>query len=199
MSHEPTKKSSIAAVYAAALYDSAAAVGSVADVLDDMESLRALLEAKSGLMSLLSAETISSAEKLQILVGAFGACLNPLTMATLRSMAHRDRLELFPEFVTAVVDVHHQRCGRTSVHIFSAAPLTPEQTSRIESQLNKKYGSQVMLKISIVPELIAGIQIKIGDTFIDGSARQRLSDLKASIKHALFTDLAENLGQMVLP
>jgi F-type H+-transporting ATPase subunit delta len=58
--------------------------------------------------------------------------------------------------------------------------LTDEQKSRLAAALAKKTGKQIEVVVDVDPSVLGGIVTQIGDTVIDGSVRQRLSQLRES-------------------
>ncbi len=198
MSQQSTLNNSIAAVYATALYDAAISAGVLDDVLRDIASLVELIHNKPVLIDFFHSPAISSDQKMQVLERSIGGYLNPLTLQTLKSMAHRNRLELFREFVQQMEWLHRNRRGRMMIEAVCPAPLSPPQIQQIESALSTKYKAQVSLNVTLSPSLIGGIQLKIGDTFVDGSVRQKLFDMTRRIKHAALTDVIADSQRLVV-
>ena len=68
--------------------------------------------------------------------------------------------------------------GRTVATVFSAVPLTSEQSQRLASALAAKYGREVALNPVIDTGLVGGVRVQIADDVIDGSIAGRLTDLR---------------------
>lgn len=66
----------------------------------------------------------------------------------------------------------------------SAFPLTDKQTADLSTLLAKRYKKAVRLKVRLVPELIGGVKIIIGDQVIDASVRGKLNALANSLQSA---------------
>ena len=98
----------------------------MADVLADIESIRALLAAAPRLDMFLKAATINTAEKLKLIEPALAGSINALTLSVLRAMARRDRLDMLREFTVAFDVVQRERNNRLSIDIISAQPLPPD-------------------------------------------------------------------------
>ena len=62
----------------------------------------------------------------------------------------------------------------------SAVALSDEQKSRLADALSKSTGKQVDIVVIVDPAVLGGIVTQIGDTVIDGTVRQRLSQLRES-------------------
>ena len=61
--------------------------------------------------------------------------------------------------------------------IESAFALTEQQSAEVVAALEGKYGRKVKATVSVVPELIGGISIRIGDEVLDTSVRGKLAQL----------------------
>jgi F-type H+-transporting ATPase subunit delta len=62
----------------------------------------------------------------------------------------------------------------------SAVELSDDQKSRLAAALAASTGKQVEVVVEVDPSVLGGIVTQIGDTVIDGSVRQRLSQLRES-------------------
>ncbi len=171
----------IGRVYAEALYDSARRAGQLADVLADIESIRALLAAARRLDMFLKAATINTAEKLKLVEQALAGSVNGLTLSVLRAMARRDRLDMLREFTVAFDLVQRDRNNRLSIDIFSAQPLSMDERQRIAEVAGRNLGRLIDLTANVDESLIGGVQLKIGDMFIDGSVKRRLRAMKSQL------------------
>lgn len=197
MSQQTTLNNSVAAVYASALYDAAVNAGATEDVISDVAAMVELAHKQPRLIEFLRSPAISSDQKMQVLERLIGGYLSPLTLSALKSMAHRDRLELFREFLQQMELVHHNRRGRMLVEAISPMPLSAEQTGRIEAALSARYHAQVGLNVTVSPEIIGGIQLKVGDIFVDGSIQRKLVDMTHRVKHAALMDVAADTQRLV--
>ncbi len=60
--------------------------------------------------------------------------------------------------------------------VFSAVPLTPEEQSRVKSELSLGVAS-----FKVDPRLLGGLRVRVGDKVVDGSVAGQLESLKASL------------------
>lgn len=56
-------------------------------------------------------------------------------------------------------------------------PLTETQTERLQAALNGLYGRELKINMTVVPALIGGIRIQVGDEVVDASVLARLGQL----------------------
>ncbi|MDA8376591.1 MAG: ATP synthase F1 subunit delta [Planctomycetia bacterium] len=191
MEQKESQYMAVGRVYATALYDSAQRTGQTADVLADIESIGALLAAVPRLEVFLKAATINTAEKLKVLESAVTGSVNALTLAVLQAMARRDRLDILREFTMAFGSVRRDRTNRLNIDIISAHPLPADEQQRIAEEAGRSLGRQIDLTASVDASLLGGVQLKIGDMFIDGSVKRRLQAMKSQLHRGLITGLRQ--------
>jgi len=63
----------------------------------------------------------------------------------------------------------------------SSYPLDLDLLQEIKTKLEKKLGRKLNLFLDLDPDLLGGIQIRIGNVLIDGSVRRRLDELKEKL------------------
>jgi len=70
-------------------------------------------------------------------------------------------------------------------HIASARELTAEQQALLARTLTALADRHVNIELSIVPELVAGLKVRLGDTVIDNSLAGQLGELRQQAALAL--------------
>jgi F-type H+-transporting ATPase subunit delta len=66
--------------------------------------------------------------------------------------------------------------------IASAFPLSEAQLADIVETLRAKYGRQVKASVSVDPDLIGGVSIRVGDEVMDASVRGKLAQLAGVLR-----------------
>ncbi len=64
-------------------------------------------------------------------------------------------------------------------YLHCARTPSEEALQRIRTQLKKQYGSEVVITVSVEPELISGYVLQVGDQVIDNSAKHMLETITA--------------------
>jgi F-type H+-transporting ATPase subunit delta len=72
---------------------------------------------------------------------------------------------------------------RAIAEVRTATPLDEATVSRLEVALSRATGKQVEVKTVIDPTVLGGIVTRVGDTVIDGSVRQRFTELRDILTH----------------
>ena len=97
-------------------------------------------------------------------------------------------------YQTPQEDVEEYRrlmAGRVPVaFVTTPVALTPEQTKTLADTLSSLIDRRIELQVSIDPELIVGIQVRLADKLIDNSLRQQLDHIRTRARE----DLINRLG-----
>lgn len=71
-----------------------------------------------------------------------------------------------------------ERAKRFIAVVRVAVPLTEEQQSRLQRLLSTRYGRTIHLNVEIVPEVMGGMSIRVGDEVIDGTIAGRIAEVR---------------------
>jgi F-type H+-transporting ATPase subunit delta len=91
-----------------------------------------------------------------------------------------ERVRELPEIVDRLLERNAAFADKVIAQVRSAVALSDEQKSRLAEALAKNTGKQVEVVVEVDPSVLGGLVTQIGDTVIDGSVRQRLSQLRES-------------------
>jgi F-type H+-transporting ATPase subunit delta len=80
-----------------------------------------------------------------------------------------------------LLDAHR---GVEHAKVTVALPLVDEDQKAISRRLEKIVDHKVVIDAQVDPSIIGGFIVRVGDTLIDGSIRQRLESLKKSLIEA---------------
>ena len=91
------------------------------------------------------------------------------------------RYYLLDSCVQQVQQLTEQRQGIVRAEVQAAFMLTDVQKKHVEEVLGKFTGKTVRAQTEVVPELLGGLRVRIGDTLIDGSLKGRFEKLKQEL------------------
>jgi F-type H+-transporting ATPase subunit delta len=97
-------------------------------------------------------------------------------------LAENDRLGVLPEVAGQFEALRNAHEGVVDAHVASAFPLSDAQVADIVGTLRDKYGREVKATVSVDPDLIGGVSIRIGDEVMDASVRGKLAQLAGALK-----------------
>lgn len=95
-------------------------------------------------------------------------------------LARRKRAGLLPEIAEMYVLLKEEAQGIRRVEVTTAVALDGKAQQALVSELTKiVQARQVVLQPRVDPELVGGLQVRIGDRLIDGSVSGRLQELRS--------------------
>ena len=119
-------------------------------------------------------------------VGLVDRVVGPLATARFTSflhvLVHHDRLELLPVIYRESEIEHELRQGKKRVQIRSAVPLSDEALEKIRGRLKQAMPFDPILEPAVDPALLGGIVIQVDDTVYDSSLRNRMKQLRDSLR-----------------
>jgi len=172
---------SVARRYARALFDTANRAGSVEQVEEDLKGVYDVMQAAPRLERVLRAPTISSQRKRELLTQTFQSRVSPLTLRFLILLVDRRREDILKDVYGEYRRLADAYRNMLPVEVTAAVPLTDEERDTLVSGLSRRTGKRVTVRISIHPEIMGGLILRLGDTVIDGSVRTRLSQLREQL------------------
>ncbi len=172
----------LGSVYAKALLASSENAGETEAVMEGLQSLvDDVLEQAPGLEATLISPRVPLEAKEAMLETAFGGQAAPTLLTFLKVLCRRGRFDCLRAILTAARKRYNDLRGRIEVQVSAADALSAEDLEATTNQLRGALGREVDLQVKIVPELIGGIVIRVGDTVYDGSLANRLKQLRNDI------------------
>jgi len=136
---------------------------------------------KADALSGLSGERDKMLSELRGQIAALAiAASNKLIGESLDPRYSRERQEalIADFFAKAPAEVKSGFAGVTGeAEVISAVPLTPEEQSRVKSELALGAAS-----FHVDPKLLGGLRVRVGDKVVDGSVAAQLESLHASLR-----------------
>lgn len=123
-----------------------------------------------------------SASQVQaLLTELLGARANPLVNNFIVTVLEGRRFTVLPQIAELFEQLKAAEEGSVTAHIESAFALNAAQVDELTSLLAKRVGKKVDAELSVVPELIGGVRMTIGDDVVDASVRGKLAALSARL------------------
>src|SRR5262249_6656303 len=158
----------VARRYAVALLDAAQSSGAVDPVLDELgEFQRDVLKAYPRLADVFASARVSPAKKDKMLVDILQNRASSVVLRFLRVLNRHERLDRFDAVYREARAIWDERNKRTPVLVRSAVPLGEMQLNALRDRLARLIGATPVLKVSIDPDLIAGLVVQVGDQRYD--------------------------------
>ena len=137
----------------------------------------------SDAMAFVSNPNAQPAQIAGLFVEAAGGDLPADQQNFVRVLVDNDRLSVLPEIAELFDKLKNAHEGVQQVEIQSAFPLDAATTQNVVVELERKFQRKIQATVSVVPELIGGVRIALGDQVIDASVRGKLAALATALKN----------------
>jgi F-type H+-transporting ATPase subunit delta len=161
----------------------------IAERDDSMEAwLAALAVANERLTSpevlrLLANPSVPTASRIQALDRIVGDEVSGAPRNLFALMVRRGRFETLPDVIREFTRLHRLREGIVEATVTTAAALDTTEIKALQERLVDLTGRKIELQQHVDPELLGGIQVRVGDQLIDGSVRGRLERMRSDFNN----------------
>jgi F-type H+-transporting ATPase subunit delta len=91
------------------------------------------------------------------------------------------RLSVLPEIAAQFSTLVNAQGGVSDALVESAFPIDAGQLPDVLATLEKRFGRRLNARVEVLPELIGGIRVTVGDEVLDTSVKARLEQMKLSL------------------
>lgn len=179
-SHKPViDLHGIHARYANATYVAASKAGVLEKVEAELNGLAKGAEDSAAFAGFLENPLIAREEKTAQIEGMLKGKLSPITVNLCSTLAGNAKLGELPKVAATYAQLMKAKRGQVDATIISAHELTKEQSDKIAAAIKKssKDAKEVVISSKIDPSIIGGIQVQIGDQFMDLSIKSRIEEI----------------------
>jgi len=173
-----TNGSTVADIYARALFELAQEHDAIAEVADELAGLCDLLKAEPDLAALFAHRTIVAERRAASLDTIFEGRISDLTLRFLQVLNANGRLGLLEQVAGSFDQMIKHAHGEVDVEVHSARQLDDAQLSQVGEKIGQAIGKKVLVEPHVDQSLIGGLRIRIGDKLIDASVRNKLKRIQ---------------------
>nr|P41011.1 RecName: Full=ATP synthase subunit delta; AltName: Full=ATP synthase F(1) sector subunit delta; AltName: Full=F-type ATPase subunit delta; Short=F-ATPase subunit delta [[Bacillus] caldotenax]BAA07246.1 ATPase subunit delta [[Bacillus] caldotenax] len=171
----------IAKRYASALFQIALEQGQLDRIEEDVPAVRQALAENGEFLSLLSYPKLSLDQKKALIREAFAGASTPV-QNTLLLLLERHSFGLVPELAEQFLALVDDARGIAKAVAYSARRLTDEELRALSDVFAQKVGKQTLEIENIIdPELIGGVNVRIGNRIYDGSVSGQLERIRRQL------------------
>lgn len=163
--------------YAIALYEVTKSKGTSQSCSDSLHELASALESNKDVLDLLSTPLISDNDKEAILKSALAGDNNQELETFLKLLTKNNRLSEIPQISKAFHDKALQEKNVISGKVQSAAELSDPEKNEIKNVIEKQLNSNVDLSFEVNPQIIGGIEAKVGSYIFEDSIKTHMQKL----------------------
>ncbi len=168
----------IARPYAEALFKAARADLAAADAW-----LQPLAQVASNqqLQDFAANPNVSGVQVFDMLSGVAKVSLPDAGRNFLSTLIDNGRVSALPEIASQFRALKNAQSGSSDAVVQSAFPIEGAVLADVSALLEKRFGRKLNAKVQIVPELIGGIRVVVGDEVLDTSVQSRLAQMKTAL------------------
>lgn len=176
-------QASLAGRYAVALFELARDAKAVDVAEASLVRVRDTIAGSDDFRRLTTSPLVSREEAMRAIDATAGPIgVDSTTRNFLGVLARNRRLGHLPAIVRAYRTLAARHRGETTAEVTSAHPLSDDQVVELKQQLRQRVGREVAVDLRVDPELLGGLQVRIGSQLIDSSIRTRLNTLANAMK-----------------
>jgi F-type H+-transporting ATPase subunit delta len=173
----------IARPYAEALMK-AAANGNAASLAAEIRAV-ADVAANAQLRQFADNPKVTPEQVFELVIGVArspsGAPFGDAAKNLLRTVIDNGRLAALPEIAGQFQSLVDVRSGVSQATIESAFPIDATQLAEVKVAMERRFARKLETHVVVVPELIGGVRVIVGDEVLDASIRARLEQMKAAL------------------
>jgi F-type H+-transporting ATPase subunit delta len=170
----------IAAVYARSLFEVAKEQGKLDEIREQLGQFADALAESRELQTFFFSPYFSTQEKEEGLEKAVSDA-DPILMNLLRLLIENHRMPVLFRLRRAYDDLWREENRLLPVEVTSAIDLDEETVSRIGDRIAEQTDRRVQLSAHVEPDILGGIVVRVGNTVLDASVRNRLEQLRREV------------------
>jgi F-type H+-transporting ATPase subunit O len=163
--------------YANATYVAASKVGGLETVERELMGLYKSSQKSAAFAAFLENPMISRDEKTKYVASMDK--LSPITRNLLITMAGNARLNELPKVATTFSQLMKAKRGEVEAQIISASELSAAELKEVKAAMQSQVpkGKTVIIEAVTDPSIVGGLQVQIGDQFLDLSVKSRIEEI----------------------
>lgn len=175
--------SEVAVRYAKAFYSMAEESKNLETLFNELRALNEMFESNKEITEFFSSPLVSAKDKATALNNSLkDQKLSDETKNFLSILAKKNRLEYFPQIVSAFEQESDEAHGVVRGVVRSAVALGPDQRQRVEDIVAKATKKRAILSYSVDPSLIGGLVAEVGSYTFDDTIESHLRRLNEDLK-----------------
>ena len=168
--------------YTKAIFQLAEEQGSTEQVYEILKNVQDVVTNQPQILTLFQNPIITRNEKKSLTEGILGSHSDSLAKRFLNLLVEKNRMTLLPEVLERFEAFLDEKKGIVRTTVITARPLSQYSADLIHKTLERISKKKVVCKMETEPELLGGIQIRIGNRLIDDSLRTKLNELKHQLE-----------------
>jgi len=160
---------SLSDTYAQALLDNVPENDRAENVAGELDAVVGLLDGVDDFEMLLTQAMLSRHQRNELVGRIFSGRVSEPVEAFLGVLSDRDRMVLVRPAAARFNKLLNDRKGLLEVHVTTALPLDDSRRPGIVAAISEALGGEVVLIEHVAPDILGGLQVRIGDRVFDAS------------------------------
>ncbi|MFN8242208.1 MAG: ATP synthase F1 subunit delta [Bacteroidales bacterium] len=173
-------ESKISVRYSRALFQSALEKNILDTIHGDMLYVAALCRI-SEVKEVLSSPIIVPSKKKTILGGLLSGKVDRLTLSLIDLLVKNGREKSLADIARVFTDEYLRYKGLTVAHLTTAIQVDKDIKTKVTELIKSVFGTGVEIRESVEPEIIGGFVLKVNDSYLDASVRNKLRKIKKGL------------------
>jgi F-type H+-transporting ATPase subunit delta len=170
----------IARVYARSLFEVARDQDKLDEVREQLGEFADAVEGDRALTTFFFSPYFSTDEKKDGLHKAVDGA-EPIFMNFLELLLEKHRMPAIHRIRREYDELWREEHKLLSVHVTSAVRLDEEVVKSLGDRISQQTGRQVDLTAKVEPDILGGIVLRVGNSILDASIRNRLEQLRRQV------------------
>lgn len=146
-----------------------------------LDGVVSAVEGDQRLRNFLAAPQVAAADKIAVVGKAFTGKLPVKMVRFLQKLIENRRQMLLPEIATEYAGLVDEATGRVHANVTVAREASEAERAMIAAQLSRAFAKVVVPHMTVKPEILGGVIVRVGDRVMDGSVRRRLKTLRGRV------------------
>ncbi len=168
----------IVSAYAESLFRLASAEGLTDRVEEELHDLERLYESNYELKEFINNPRIKAEGKRDAIAELLGDKLSRITLNHLYLIVDQERGRMLPKIAEEYYRLASEVRAKVSAEVITAVPISDGELDNLAEKLKRLTKKDVYLRARVDESILGGAIVKVGDKVLDGSVRNKLSQIK---------------------
>lgn len=152
--------------------------GVLDEVEDELFRFGRLLDREPALRGALTDPGLPVERKEALLDDLLGSRAQAITLRLVRVAVTRPRAGSLEHALEGLSELAATRRQRYVAQVRVARPLDADQQQRLTASLVRIYGREIQLQVDVDPDVLGGVEVRVGDEVLNGTVARRLEDVR---------------------
>jgi F-type H+-transporting ATPase subunit delta len=169
--------------YSKSLLELAVEKDQLEKVLEDINSISALLSESRDLSAFLVSKVVNDDKKEEVMRSLFSGKVTDLTMSFISLLARNKRANILAEVFEDFRERYKIHKRILTVQVTSAAELSDDMRKKIKDAIKAENWNEIVIEETVNPDIIGGFILKTNDLQFDASVSAQLQEIKQSFSN----------------